>query len=132
MTEKVTEEPLVMGKGRETILVVDDNDVICNLAKDVLESMGYKVLLADSGKSALNFLSGGNGGLPTIDLLITDVIMPGGMNGWELYKKIEEKIPHIKTVFSSGYMENPIVLNEIMENGKHFMGLSPKMFLVRK
>ena len=84
--------------GTETILVVDDEQAICELAKNMLESKGYQVITADSGEAALKVLDR----KADIDLLLSDIIMPG-MDGYKLAEKVREKYPGIKIQLMSGY-----------------------------
>ena len=93
--ERLQEIPL---SGKETVLLVEDEAEILNLAKMALRRHGYKVLSAQSPSDALALCERYG---ETIDLLITDVVMPG-MNGRELKAKIELKYPAIKVLFMSG------------------------------
>lgn len=90
-------------RGDETILVVDDEPELAGLVVSILETLGYKTLVAEDGPMALDMLkSKGNG----IDLLFTDVVMPGGMNGFELASQAKELIPGLKVIIASGYPLN--------------------------
>jgi CheY-like chemotaxis protein len=86
-------------EGDETILVVDDAEVLRPLLTEVLESYGYRVLLAASGPEALVVAERATG---RIDLLLTDMVMPG-MNGRELAGHLTERLPALKVLFTSGY-----------------------------
>ena len=66
--------------GHETVLVVEDNAEVLELAVNTISDLGYRVLTAADGPSALKIVQGDE----TIDLLFSDVVMPGGMNGFEL------------------------------------------------
>jgi len=85
--------------GMETILIVDDEPMILELAEEFLQRLGYKVLTAGNGKQALKKLAEH----PNIDLLFTDVLMPGGINGYELAEQAVESYPDIKVLLTSGY-----------------------------
>jgi PAS domain S-box-containing protein len=85
--------------GKETILFVDDEEMIVSVGKDMLESMGYKVITANSGKEALQIYENNKA---NIDLVIFDLIMPD-MGGEVTFKKLQEINPAVKTVVSSGY-----------------------------
>lgn len=92
-------------KGRETILVVEDNPTVLNLTTRMLTGMGYTVHAAGDGPSALALLGSGT----TIDLLFTDVIIPGGMSGPVLAREMTKRQPGLKVLYTSGYAENAIV-----------------------
>jgi PAS domain S-box-containing protein len=85
--------------GHETILVVDDEDALCNLTNEILVKHGYKVLCASSGEKALEILE-----TETVDLLFSDVIMPG-MDGYELASRVNEGYPDIKIQMASGFSD---------------------------
>ena len=85
--------------GHEAILVVDDEDALCNLANDILVKHGYKVLCASSAEQALEILE-----TETVDLLFSDVIMPG-MDGYELASRVNENYPDIKIQMASGFTD---------------------------
>ena len=101
--EQITaiETPVVenLPRGKETILVVDDEEMLLELAQETLEALEYKVLIATNAKQALTCLANE----PEIALLITDVLMPGGMNGYELAEQAKETRPDLKVLFASGY-----------------------------
>ncbi|MEW5975736.1 MAG: PAS domain-containing protein [Acidobacteriota bacterium] len=86
--------------GNETILIVEDEPSVRALARAVLERHGYRVLEAASATEGLKHweASGGN-----VDLLLTDLILPGGMSGRELALKLLESKPQLKVIYSSGY-----------------------------
>jgi PAS domain S-box-containing protein len=86
--------------GQETVLVVEDEELLRCLARATLEQAGYKVLEAASGPGALQVWQDQQG---QVDLLFTDLVMPGGMNGWELCHQLREAKPGLPVVFSSGY-----------------------------
>lgn len=88
------------GSGRQRILLVEDNDDVRELAESVLRLSGYAVLPASSGEHALALL----GQDEEVDLLFTDVIMPGGMNGLQLVEKVREKWPALPVLLTTGYM----------------------------
>jgi len=83
------------------ILVVEDNDDVRELAESMLEMAGYDVLSAPSGERALGLLESGE----QADLLFTDVIMPGGMNGLELIERVHAKRPGLPVLVTTGYMD---------------------------
>lgn len=120
----------VIIKGKETILLVDDEERIIDVGKEILEALGYKVLLAGSGREAVKIISkayrakGLEEGikldapgviLPAPDLVILDMIMPD-MGGGQTYDRLKEINPDIKVILSSGYSINGQA-TEILERG---------------
>jgi CheY-like chemotaxis protein len=91
--------PAVRG-GHETILVVEDESVLRDMAHVILEDCGYKVLEAGSGLEALQVWERHPG---AIDLVVTDVVMPGGMSGRDLAVRLLAKHPKTRIIFTSGY-----------------------------
>jgi CheY-like chemotaxis protein len=85
--------------GDETILVVEDDAFVRRHAIATLESLGYRVMVAPDGRAALRFLR--RGARP--DLLFTDIVMPGGVTGWELAAQAREIAPQLRVLFTSGY-----------------------------
>lgn len=104
-------------KGWETILLVEDNEMVRNIAFTILEEKGYTILTAESGEEALASLKNYAG---PIHLVLTDVVMPG-MNGVELVERLSGRFPHIKALFMSGYSDDLIVHRGILEKGSHFI-----------
>ena len=93
--------------GSETILVVDDEEALRELVEESLQELGYRVLTAGSGKQALKILSENSG----VDLLISDIIMPGGLNGYELAEQATVINPQLKVIMASGYSESALAGN---------------------
>jgi signal transduction histidine kinase/CheY-like chemotaxis protein len=91
--------------GSETILVVEDDPLVSGFVVAQLHSLGYKTLMASSGAAALALVDDG----AVFDLLFTDVIMPGGMNGRQLADAVMQRRPRMKVLYTSGYTENAIV-----------------------
>ena len=87
--------------GRETVLVVEDNDAVRKVAVRILRGLGYQVREAADGPSALALLEQPG----SIDLLFTDLIMPKGMSGQELLTRAHAIRPDLKALFTSGYSE---------------------------
>jgi PAS domain S-box-containing protein len=103
--------------GTEAILVVEDEESARKFAAKSLQRQGYNVLVAGNGKEALRIV----GRSPNcIDLLLTDVIMPG-MSGRQLSKKLVKELPKIKTLYMSGYLDDTIVHYGILEPGINFI-----------
>ena len=90
--------------GDETILVVEDQIDVGDYGQAVLEEFGYKVIRADNGPDALDILDGET----PIDLLFTDLIMPGGMNGVVLAREAKQRRPKIKVLLTTGFAESSI------------------------
>ncbi len=103
--------------GKETILLVEDEQDILELCKIELENKEYRVLGALSPHEALR-LAGEYEGV--ITLLLTDVIMPG-MNGCDLFKKLQQLNPSLKVLFMSGYSSDVIARNNLLEDGTNFI-----------
>ena len=97
--------------GSETVLVVEDEDAVRGLACRILRSLGYHVLESSDGKGALRIVGEYEG---TIHLIVTDMIMPG-MSGKELVSKIGETRPGVKSLFISGYTDNSVVHQGILD-----------------
>ena len=100
-------------RGQETILLVEDETNLRRLARQYLETQGYKILEAEDGAAALQIASGHRG---VIDLLLTDVVMPG-MNGRELAIHISGQRPDIRVLYMSGYTENAIGHDGLLDAG---------------
>ncbi|MGI6461513.1 MAG: PAS domain S-box protein [Candidatus Hydrogenedentales bacterium] len=106
-------------RGHETILVVEDEEMVRNLTCNVLRKYGYTVLTAQDGEDALRVAeSSGN----AIDLLLTDVVMPR-MGGLELYEQLAPRVPRMKVLFMSGYA------NELVSD---CVALGPDTVLLQK
>jgi len=99
-------------RGSETVLFVDDEDMIIEIVEEMLEQLGYKVLTARSGKEAIEIYEENK---QRIDIVILDVVMPD-MSGGETYDKLKEINPDIKVLLASGYSMNGSA-TEIMDRG---------------
>jgi len=97
--------------GSETILLCEDDEIVRRLSTNILTSSGYRVIDGSNGKEALN-LARNYGG--HIDLLLTDVIMPG-MNGRTLSERVKKEFPDIKILFMSGYTDTYIEKSGILD-----------------
>jgi PAS domain S-box-containing protein len=104
-------------RGHETILLVEDEPTILEMTAVMLERLGYNVLAASSPKEAIR-LAGKHSG--RIDLLMTDVVMPG-MNGRELAENLLALYPALKRLFMSGYTDNVIAHHGVLDKGVHFI-----------
>jgi PAS domain S-box-containing protein len=98
--KKVPPTPPPSAVGHEKILLVEDDVDVRMVTRDVLEASGYQVWEACDGLEALNIWKAN---APQIDLLLTDVIMPGGLNGQELADRLREERPSLKVILMSGY-----------------------------
>ena len=92
-------------RGNETILVVEDDPFVRSSVILKVESLGYKVVLAVDGREAVMKLRTN----PEIDMLFTDIVMPGGMSGWEVAELAQQMRPGLPTVFTSGYALEALV-----------------------
>ncbi|MGE0259097.1 MAG: response regulator, partial [Alphaproteobacteria bacterium] len=99
--------------GTETVLVVEDDDDVRMTVVDMLSELGYRVLKARDAESALAIVESG---VP-IDLLFTDVVMPGNLRSPELARKARERLPNVAVLFTSGYTENAIVHGGRVDQG---------------
>ncbi len=119
--EQATEKPAALLeknlRGKETVLVVEDEAPILALVKNVLERYGYEVLAAESPTKALEMVQGHPG---PIQLVITDVVMPE-MNGKDLRDKLAQLMPEIRIIFMSGYTANVIAHHGILDEDIHFL-----------
>ncbi|RYX88933.1 MAG: PAS domain-containing protein [Comamonadaceae bacterium] len=88
--------------GSEIILVVDDRAEVAELSKDMLEGLGYEVLVAHSGREAIDLIDARKGHRPP-QLLFSDLIMPGGMNGYGLARELRRRIPNLKVLLTTGF-----------------------------
>ncbi len=112
-----THAPARLQKGTETVLLVEDEELVRGLSRDTLESCGYKVIDADNGVEALALCEDGK---LKIDLLLTDVVMPQ-MGGRELAEKLMQKFPKIRVLFTSGYTDDAVVRHGIIAKGTNFL-----------
>ncbi|MCP4577665.1 MAG: response regulator [Deltaproteobacteria bacterium] len=108
--ERKGEDEIIRGK--ETILFLDDEDMILEVAKEVLEHLGYKVLTAGSGKEAVKIFDDNK---DQIDIVLLDMIMPD-MSGGDVYDRMKDISPEVKALLSSGYSISGQA-TEIMDRG---------------
>jgi two-component system cell cycle sensor histidine kinase/response regulator CckA len=119
----------VLGKAAEsrTILLVEDETSVRNLVTRFLTLNGFKVLAAESGHAALPLWAEHH---EEIDLLLTDVVMPGGMSGRELAEKLQAERPTLKVLFTSGYnvelLNAEIAVRTVLENSKSYAETSSR------
>ena len=119
MVEKIakTKEPVKSLTGTETVLVVEDDEMVRKLAHKVLKDYGYKVLVAENGKEGLKICEKNKG---PIHLMLTDVVMPE-MGGRKLADHLKDSRPEIKVIYMSGYTDNTIVHHGILDKGMNFI-----------
>ncbi len=100
-------KPVAMPGGKETVLIVDDEAVLLRLTEKCLTSLGYQTHLAYNAHQALQIMCQGE----KIDLLFSDVVMPGGMNGFELAQKAVAVQPTLKVLLTSGFDPETVLQN---------------------
>ncbi|MDP8245935.1 MAG: PAS domain S-box protein [Candidatus Hinthialibacter antarcticus] len=103
--------------GRETILMVEDNDLVRKMTQKMLESAGYIVIVANDPANAIEICSEPD---IAIDLMISDVVMPQ-MNGTDLWEKVKIIRPDMKVLFMSGYTSNVIVHHGVLDESVLFI-----------
>jgi len=127
-----TEQPehrVAARSGNETILVVEDDDMVRTSVIRQLESLGYRTLAAGNGAEALALVDQGL----QFDLLFTDIVMPGGINGAELGREVARRRPGVKMLYTSGYSEDGIVHHGRLDPGIVLLGKPyRKLDLARK
>lgn len=101
----------------ETVLIVDDEPLVRMIAVEALEELGYSVLEAGDARAALNLLTTRR----EITLLISDVGLPGGMNGRQLADAARETRPELQVLFITGYAENAVLNHGHLDQGMHVM-----------
>jgi CheY-like chemotaxis protein len=105
-------------QGTETVLVVEDEDSVRALARRVLQGRGYTVIEAGDGAEALDLCQGHK---ETIHLLLTDVIMPGGVDGRALAEQVARYWPGIKVLYMSGYTDEVVADHGVLDPGVHLI-----------
>jgi PAS domain S-box-containing protein len=100
-------------RGTETILLVEDNEMVRKLTQNLLQMQGYKVLPFASGREAL-------GAIERVDLLLSDVVMPD-IGGRDLWAQMREKNPKLKVLFMSGYSDDVVEHHGVIEAGTDFI-----------
>lgn len=105
-------DEIAFGQG-ETILLVEDDDLVRENARDLLERLGYRVLSASNGPEAMAIAEDH----ADIDLLLTDIIMPGGMNGRQLAEALTVTRPELPVLYASAYTENVIADKGLLKPG---------------
>jgi CheY-like chemotaxis protein len=104
-------------RGHESVLVVEDDAQVRQLGVSHLRDLGYRVLEAADGPAAITVLRNE----PNIDLLFTDVVMPGGMTGRDLAEQARALLPGIRVLYTTGYTEDAIVHQGKLDRGVHLL-----------
>jgi PAS domain S-box-containing protein len=112
---KPAEEP--RATAGETVLLVDDEPSVRMLITEVLEELGYAAIEAADSASGLKVLQSD----VRIDLLITDVGLPGGLNGRQMADAARQRRPDLRVLFITGYAENSSIGNDVLEPGMHLL-----------
>ena len=99
--------------GKETILVVEDDPDVRAFVVAALEILGYRVIEATDGPGALALIEN----IPHIDLLLTDVVLPCGLNGRQVAEEVRKRHPRTKVLYTSGYTENAIIHQGVLDEG---------------
>jgi two-component system cell cycle sensor histidine kinase/response regulator CckA len=102
------------GHGVETILLVEDEPAVRRVSARMLETLGYRVLLASGGQEALRIIEDGR---EPLHLLLTDVVLSGGMSGGVLAEQVRAMRPDLRVLFVSGYTSDVTILHGLLEQG---------------
>jgi CheY-like chemotaxis protein len=109
-----------------TILIVEDDEAVRSLVREVLDHSGYRVLEAEHGDAALEIWKDHSS---EIDLLLTDMVMPGSVNGLELSQRLLAEQPDLKVIYTSGYSSELFGSDVRLEDGRNYL---PKPYLSAK
>jgi DNA-binding NtrC family response regulator len=93
-----------MARSRPIVLIVDDDDQVLDVAAIVLASLGYQVIPATNGEAALEIIKY----YRAIDLLMTDIVMPGTIDGWELARRAKRMRPELSVVYTTGFADGAL------------------------
>jgi DNA-binding NtrC family response regulator len=93
-----------MARSRPIVLIVDDDDQVLDIAAIVLASLGYQVIPATNGEAALEIIKY----YRAIDLLMTDIVMPGEIDGWELARRAKHIRPELRVVYTTGFADKAL------------------------
>jgi PAS domain S-box-containing protein len=115
--EPAAERPIESRAATESVLLVEDNEVVRRMARDALAAEGYRVVEAPNGAEALHLALAE---LSTIDLVITDIVMPV-MGGRELITRLRAERPDLKVIFTSGYASDPNTAQHARDFGGRFI-----------
>ena len=101
----------------EVILVVEDDATIRKLVQKLLEMLGYQALVAESGAQALEQLAS----TERVDVLLTDIVLPGGMSGAELAAEAQLVHPSLRVLYMSGYTRNALLGHSLQDENAHVL-----------
>ena len=99
--------------GKETILVLEDDDDVRTYSVEILRELGYRVIEAHDGRSALRLLERQG----RVDLLFSDVVLPGGMTGAQVAEQARAVRPELRVLFTTGYARNAIIHHGRLDKG---------------
>lgn len=121
-TTRIAHEPdqqteIIQLDGQETILLVEDNRQVLDTIQEIISQYSYKVIVAETGKEAFELA---NANESNIDLLLTDIVIPD-TDGKSLYQQITTIYPALKVIYMSGYTNDVIVNQGVIEEGLHFI-----------
>ncbi|GDY19619.1 hypothetical protein LBMAG56_09640 [Verrucomicrobiota bacterium] len=105
-------------RGTETVLLVEDEAPVRELSRRALTRLGYQVLLAASGPEALQVWREHHA---TIDLLLTDLVMPGGLSGLDLAARLRQERPNLLVIYCSGYSTDLVATKMEIKEGRNFL-----------
>ena len=108
-----------MPGGTETILLVEDEPVVHRLAHNILQRQGYQVLDASTGAEALSVW---NEHAAKIDLLLTDMVMPGELSGRKLAQALQAQKSRLKVIYTTGYSPDTFSQELVLKEGFNFLG----------
>ncbi|RUO63391.1 PAS domain S-box-containing protein [Pseudidiomarina planktonica] len=118
--QEASSEPVQLAQpqhGKEHILVVEDDPLVRDHVVKLLESLGYRITSASSGDEAFERLAE----FSSVDLLFTDIVMPGKLNGSELAVAAQNMYPNLKVIFTSGYTEETLMHQGRLNYGVHLL-----------
>jgi signal transduction histidine kinase/CheY-like chemotaxis protein len=121
--QKTDQDKMYKGSGK--ILLMDDEEMIRDFAKDLLENLGYDIVLASDGEEAVRLFQTAQESGEPFDAVLMDITVPGGMGGKEAIEEILKIDPDVKAIVSSGYAKDPIMSN-YKKYG--FTGVVPKPY----
>ena len=125
-TAAATPPKVQIPQGKETILLVEDEPVVRRLARTMLQRHGYRVFESDSGEAALPVWKQNN---REIDLLLTDMVMPGKVSGRELAQTLQAEKSALKVIYTTGYSLDALHMDHSLEEGINFL---PKPYTLEK